>query len=165
MDKNPSPNFDEIITPILNNHHFARLSQINHHGNSILDHSMKVCRLAWRIAGKLNLDQRTVARGALLHDFFLYDWKEGSNSRRRFYELHKMHGFTHAREALKNAEANFTLNPKEKDIILKHMFPLNIRPPRYAESWVVTLSDKIVALSELGLYFRYNLKFFSRDKE
>lgn len=38
------------------------------------------------------------------------------------------------------------MNEKIEDIILRHMFPLNIRPPRYLESWIVTLSDKYVSM-------------------
>ena len=32
------------------------------------------------------------------------------------------------------------------DIIIKHMFPLNIKPPKYIEGWIVTLVDKLVSL-------------------
>ena len=30
------------------------------------------------------------------------------------------------------------------------MFPLNIHPPKYPESWVVTFADKYVSLGVLG---------------
>ena len=36
----------------------------------------------------------------------------------------------------------------ERDIIKRHMFPLNIRPPKYRESWIVCLADKICAVNE-----------------
>ena len=50
----------------------------------------------------------------------------------------------------------YNLNPE--DIIGKHMFPLNITPPKYIESWIVTISDKIISLSILAHpkeYYKY----------
>ena len=39
----------------------------------------------------------------------------------------------------------------EKDIIYSHMFPLiPTRPPKYLESWVVSLVDKVVATYEFA---------------
>lgn len=57
-----------------------------------------------------------------------------------------MHGFVHAREALYNSRKVFPhlMNNRIEDIILKHMFPLNIRLPKYKETWIVTLIDKNV---------------------
>ena len=37
----------------------------------------------------------------------------------------------------------------EKDIIVKHMFPLNIKLPRYRESYIVTIADKICSSYEV----------------
>jgi uncharacterized protein len=72
----------------------------------------------------------------------LYDWHVADKS-------HRFHGFIHAKCALKNAEQDFSLNPVERDIILKHMFPLNFRLPRYRESIIVTIADKICATREV----------------
>ena len=80
-------------------------------------------------------------RGALLHDYFLYDWHVPS-------ETHRGHGFTHARTALHNASRDFTLDAVERDVIERHMFPLNPVPPRYRESVLVCLADKICAIGE-----------------
>ena len=59
------------------------------------------------------------------------------------------HGFTHAREALCNAQTQFELNEIERDVIKKHMFPLNIALPRYRETALVSAADKISAVMEL----------------
>ena len=61
-------------------------------------------------------------------------------------------GFVHAAEALDNAIFYFPefVNARVSDIILRHMFPLNIHPPKYPESWVVTFVDKFVSLGVLG---------------
>ena len=38
------------------------------------------------------------------------------------------------------------LNKKIENAILRHMFPLNIIPPRYKEAWIVSVVDKLVSL-------------------
>lgn len=46
----------------------------------------------------------------------------------------------------------FTLTPVEEDIILKHMWPLTLKLPRYRESVLVSLADKIVSIKDtLGI--------------
>lgn len=47
------------------------------------------------------------------------------------------------------------MTDKISDIIVKHMFPLNIRPPKYAESWIITCVDKIVSLEILATQNNY----------
>lgn len=37
------------------------------------------------------------------------------------------------------------LTPIEKDIIMKHMWPLTAIPPRYPESFLVSFIDKLIA--------------------
>ena len=51
--------------------------------------------------------------------------------------------------ALDNAQRDFHLNAVERDVIRKHMFPLNLRPPRYRESVLVSCADKLCALGEM----------------
>lgn len=114
------------------------------HGNvSVYEHSLKVCYIAIRIVKtfNLNVDMRALVRGALLHDFFLYDWHVPCKGR-------KLHAFYHARCAYDNAKKEFELGKIEKDIILKHMFPVNISLPKYKESYIVSIADKISATHE-----------------
>lgn len=120
-------------------------TMIQHGSTTTLEHTMRVSYNAFRIAKVLRLQSEDVARAAILHDFFLYDWhdvrpKEG------------LHGFVHARIALQNAEERFELSLVEKDIILKHMWPLNLKPPRYMESFIVTMTDKYCSLTEIIQY-------------
>ena len=85
--------------------------------------------------------RKSLIIGALLHDYFLYDWHKERKGKH-------IHGFTHPAEALKNASEDFELNAVEADIIRKHMFPLNLKPPKYKESALVCLADKLSALEE-----------------
>ena len=140
--------FYQATEDILTNPLFESQVHYVHHGDvSIYEHVIAVSYRSFVVASKLKRDAVSTARGALLHDFFLYDWHvEGKKQRK---SLFKKHGFTHAKAALKNATTHFTLNRKEQDIILKHMFPLNLVPPRYFESWIVNLTDTAVTLKEV----------------
>jgi uncharacterized protein len=140
--------YGKIVKDILENTSFLGLQNYFHHDSSIFDHVKKVSYLSYRIAKYLKLDYRSAARGALLHDFFLYDWRNHSEPD---LAKEKYHGFAHPKIALKNSEENFSINEIEKDIILKHMWPLTPRPPRYRESFVVTFADKYVSSKELLL--------------
>ena len=78
----------------------------------------------------------------MLHDLFLYNWRKRENGRKG------LHAFTHPRTAYENASKLFKLNDKEKDIILKHMWPVTFALPKYKESYILTLVDKYCALNE-----------------
>ncbi len=116
---------------------------MQHGGVSVLEHSVTVaCAclvLAYRLG--ISVNERALVRGALLHDYFLYDWHERDRS-------HRFHGLIHARRALENAERDFLLGEIERNMILTHMFPLNFSPPRYRESVIICVADKICALAE-----------------
>jgi uncharacterized protein len=99
----------------------------------------------------LGWDHRAAARGGLLHDLFLYDWRTTTLDRGR-------HGFVHPRLALENASRIYSLNELEKDIIMKHMFPLTLQPPKYKESLVVCMVDKFCAVEET-----FNKYFYTKS--
>lgn len=58
------------------------------------------------------------------------------------------HGFRHPFFALARAEEDFELTPRERNIIVRHMFPLVPVPPTCREAWIVCLADKWCALRE-----------------
>lgn len=144
--KKPSSEYLEVVKIVLDHPEFQKRKTYAHHGEeSVYTHSIKVSFLAYRIAKHLPIDETEVALAALLHDFYDKPWQENKEKKSFF----RMHGFVHAHEAYVNAHLYFDelLNNKMDDMILRHMFPLNIRPPRYLGSWVVTISDKIVSLN------------------
>ena len=116
---------------------------IQHGSTTVFAHCVKVACFSLFLANKLHSPVNTHAllRGALLHDYFLYDWHEKNAG-------HRFHGFTHPATALKNAQEDFMLTPVEKDIIARHMFPLCPIPPRCREAWLVCAADKYCALLE-----------------
>lgn len=91
----------------------------------------------------ISCNERELIRGALLHDYFLYDWHD--KTRENYQHLH---GFYHPGIALRNAAKEYDLTLREKDIIEKHMWPLTVVPPCCREAWIVTTADKYCSLLE-----------------
>ena len=126
-----------------------------------LDHITSVTYMSYRWAKKAGLDVRATVRAAILHDLFYYDWHDKAM-------WHRPHGYKHPRFALNNArELNKEITPKEENIILRHMFPLTVIPPRYKEGWVVSLCDKYCATRELLIADRerYRTRFEEAKKK
>lgn len=125
---------------------------IQHGKISVYEHSFNVACLALFLVNHFHIevDEKSLVRGALLHDYFLYDWHVKDKS-------HRLHGFTHAKKAFFNATRDFKLNKIEIDIVLKHMFPLNLFSiPKCRESIIVCIADKICATTEIAsiTYFK-----------
>ena len=122
-----------------------------HGDTSCLTHSVAVayysCRLAERLGGAKRFEMRLLARGALLHDYFLYDWHEKSVIPP---PPEGLHGFSHPLTAHRNAKRDFDLTALEENIIANHMFPLTLlHMPTRRESWIVTLVDKYCSTVEV----------------
>lgn len=159
IDKNSNPEFFEIIDDIYSTPEVKSLSSFVQHSDiNRLDHITSVTYLSYLFSKKLGLDYVSTARGAVMHDLFYYDWHDGDWS-------HRPHGYRHPGFALKNArELDPAITEKEENIILRHMWPLTVIPPKYPEGMIVSLCDKYCAAMELLIadkpYFRQ--KFNSR---
>lgn len=134
---------------ILASEQFLRLKEFIQHGNvTVYEHCIHVALCAIKLNRTLyaNSKERELVRGALLHDYFLYDWHNADAPG----NVHpKLHGFYHPGIALKNATRDFVLSEREKDIIHKHMWPLTISNiPRCREAWLVCLADKYASTLE-----------------
>ena len=117
-------------------------SFVQHSDITCLEHSIYVSYISFLVCRRFNFDYCSAARGGLLHDFFLYDWhiKESHDG---------LHGFVHPYTALRNANKCFDLNDMEKDIIVKHMWPLTLKLPKYKEALIVSFVDKYCAIMEI----------------
>ena len=89
---------------------------------------LQVSYVAYGVCKFFGLDYSAAARGGLLHDFFLYDWKEYKAIRKKG---EANHGRMHPHIALENSLEHFALSEKEKDIIVTHMWPKTYQFPRY----------------------------------
>jgi len=157
MENQTDDEFKEIIGDIIANKKVQEMKKYRQHGNvDCFEHCYMVSYGCYRVCKKLNLDYVSGARAGMLHDFYLYDWRKKSQG-------HKpLHAFHHGLTAYKNASKEFTLNKREKDSIIKHMWPLIIIPPRYAEGFVLTLVDKCCTFKEMLKFYKNK---FRKDKK
>ncbi len=139
---------------ILQSRNFRRMKEHIQHGNvTVNDHVLNVARHSIALSEKLHIpcSKRELIRGALLHDYFLYDWHIPDKE-----HPHKLHGFYHPGKALMNASREYELTEREKNIIKRHMWPLTLIPPCCREAWIVTTADKWCSLMEtLHMYRRH----------
>ena len=118
---------------------------IQHGRVSTFEHCKNVADLSLSISRILpiKVDRRKLAVGAMLHDFYLYDWHKGDDG------SGKLHGFSHAARAYKNAKKYFDIDEDTGHIIRSHMWPLNLTSvPGSKEAWIVCIADKCVSLGE-----------------
>lgn len=146
---------DKRIRPILENliaegQLGKEAHYISHGTTTLLQHSIDVAEEALRIADRLHvhIDEEAMIRGALLHDYYLYDWHDSGKAP-------TWHGFRHPYIALHNARRDYDLGLIEQNVIWRHMFPLTPIPPMCKEAWIVCLADKYCATGETaGPYIR-----------
>ncbi len=136
--------YQKCIADLIDHESVQQMEGFRHHyRTNCLAHSLNVSYFSYRICRFCNMDYRSAARGALLHDLFLYDWRETDLEEGR-------HAFVHPRIALQNATDVSELNDIEQDIVLKHMWPLTPHMPSFKESLVVCMMDKYCTTLELG---------------
>ena len=144
----------ELAQPTLDRGgHLGQMADLTQHGStSTLEHSAAVAyvALAADMLLGLGLDEKALVTGGLLHDYFLYDWHDPAQAPDR------LHGFTHPRHALDNAECDFDLDDTTRDVISRHMFPFLPIPPRTKEGWLVCLADKACTSAEVILRHPYD---------
>lgn len=140
--------FLENVGDILQNPEYQKLGEFKHHSSSILDHCLQVGYLSYQIGRHLGMDTAALARGGVLHDFFLYDWRSDRFRCSSWADFKNSHAFRHPKIALQNAENYFDLSKREKDIILHHMWPATIIPPHYKEAYLVCAVDKYTACQD-----------------
>ena len=146
LRRNSAERFFRALHTLEQDPDVGRMKQFRQHrGNPTFAHCRSVAVASFRLAQRLGwrIDEDSLARGAMLHDFHLYTRKEA-------HVNCIGHAFGHPKRALQNAERVFSLNGKEKNIIRSHMWPLTLFSlPRSKEAFLVTLADKYCALREL----------------
>lgn len=141
--------FYDCISDLIQTPEVLAMGRIAQHSEEItrLEHSLYVSYVGFLMCRFLGLDARAAARGGLLHDLHAWTRDEDFAFRARLLLLHP-------KLALENASAAFDLTKKEQDIIVKHMWPLTLTFPRYAESFLVSMADKLCAVAEIVHLYR-----------
>ena len=151
--------FIYYLKEFITNDKYMELSNFMAHGSTtLLNHSINVSFLCYKHAIKKNkYDISSLVRGALLHDFYLYDWHDKNHKR--------PHGFFHSSVSYNNSKKYFKINKTEENIIKSHMFPLTLfKIPKYKESWLVQKMDKKATFMEMK-HKKDNICLYDYTKE
>ena len=130
--------FKQFYNTLAQQSGFEQIALFPQHGStSRLMHSIAVAYYSYRLARmtRLSFHWEELVRGALLHDYFLYDAQDGDPA-------HKWHWTRHPEVAVQNAKKDCSLTAIEEETIRCHMFPLTVKPPKYREGIMVSLVDK-----------------------
>lgn len=151
---NNDKEFQEIISEVINNKEVQKMHEFRQHfDTSCYMHCYEASYYCYKICKKWGLDYKSAARGAMLHDMFLYDWRVKGD--RKGY-----HAFTHGKSSCANALKVYDLNDIEKDMITNHMWPVTIKIPKSKEGLILTFVDKYCALKEGVYYLKVKLNLF-----
>lgn len=137
--------FEALACAYLEDESVRSMAAFVQHGSvSTLAHCIAVAKTSLSLATRLKLrvNESDLVAGALLHDFYLYDWHDRATARPR-------HATRHPLYAAENAARRFGVNARVEGVIAAHMWPLPpTRIPRTKEAWVVCIADKWCALAE-----------------
>ncbi len=137
--------FYSVAKRIIYDPEYQSMKKYVAHGRySVYDHSLRVAIYAYSYAKErsLDIDYESLIIGALLHDYYLYDWHKRG-------EGHRFHGLRHPFFAFKKAKRRYKLTPKICNMIRSHMFPFVFWVlPLSKEAWVLQKADKRCAIIE-----------------
>lgn len=135
--------FTNLVDDLINHPKVNQLSSYKQHLNtSRFQHSLNVAYYSFLFSKRLNVNTEDTVRAALLHDFFLYDWRTEQ-------PVAGNHVTVHPQQALLNAQTVTHVTPLMEDVILSHMWPLGSQKPKSKEAWIVSVADKVCTIMEL----------------
>ena len=135
---------ESIYQSFLNNEKILRMKDISmHRGSNCYEHCFKVAKKAIKKSlRRKDVNLEVVLLGAILHDYYLYDWRKDRSKL-------KKHGKNHPDIAIENAIKDFDISNDVKKVIKTHMWPINIKEyPNTKEARIVSLADKAVTIGE-----------------
>ena len=145
---------ETIYQAFLNDEKILRMKDISmHHGSNCYLHSFKVAKKAIKKSlNRKDVNLEVVLLGAILHDYYLYDWRKDRSKL-------KKHGKNHPTVAINNAVKDFDISEEVKKVIKSHMWPINIKDyPKSKEAKIVSISDKAVTIGEFLTSKKYKQK-------
>ena len=144
-----------IYERFLNNHLIEKMKEISmHRGSNTYIHCFLVAKRSIKkaIKKKKKINFEALLVGAILHDYYLYDWRKDR-------ALLKKHGSKHPFVARDNAIRDFGISSEVCDIIVSHMWPFNFKLyPRTIEAKIVAKSDNVIAFKEFLTSIKYKQK-------
>lgn len=136
----------ELVADILEHADIQALKQFRHHHYTTrFQHSLNVSYYNYLLCRFFRWDAVSAARAGLLHDLYFYETAAYERTDSPDLKSHSAH---HPEVAVQNAAVRFPLNPRERDMIAKHMWPVTRQMPHYKESYAITFVDKYAAILE-----------------
>ena len=137
---------ENLYQSFLHDEKIMRMKDIPmHRGSNCYEHVFTVAKKAirrCRRSCRKNLNLEVVLLGAILHDYYLYDWRVDREKR-------KGHGRKHQYIASENASKDFNISMEVKKVIESHMWPLNFHEyPKSREAKIVSFTDKEVTIRQ-----------------
>ena len=147
---------EDIYQDYLNNEKVKQMDTIHmHRGSTCYIHSFMVAKLAVKRAlrrKKKKLDLKSILIASILHDYYLYDWRDNK-------KLLKGHAKRHPFIAAQNATNDFNISSFVKEIIESHMWPYNFKYfPRTTEARIVCNADTHIAFKEAMTSIKHKKK-------
>lgn len=147
--------WNKYLDELVQNKYIQAMKFFIHHTKwTVLEHSIHVARKAILNASKKkDVDYQSLVRGCLLHDFYLYNWRDHE-------EYHKPHLKKHPQIAFENASKVFgDINDIEKEIITRHMWPVNAKGKiKHKETKICIMADKSCSIKEALSFWKKNNK-------
>ena len=145
---------EDIYQSFLHDERILKMRKISmHRGSNCYIHSFKVAKLAIKRAlrhKKGNL--QIILVGAILHDYYLYDWRTDKSKMRH-------HMSSHPYAAAENAERDFGIHEPVKKVIQSHMWPVNFSDfPKTKEARIISNADKAIYIKEISCSKAYKKK-------
>ena len=155
MDENEKNRLEGIYKDYLNNPLILKMKEVPmHRGSNTYIHSFLVAKASIKkaIKSKRKLDLESILIGAILHDYYLYDWRLNK-------KLLKKHAKSHPFIAKENAKRDFNISDKVAKIIVSQMWPFNFKlHPKTKEGWIVANKDTFIATKEALTSKKYKEK-------
>ena len=145
---------EDIYQSFFRDERIVRMKEISmHRGSNCFFHSFKVAKLSIKRAlrhKKGNL--HVILLSAILHDYYLYDWRIDRSKMRH-------HMSSHPYTAAENAEKDFGIHEPVKKAIQSHMWPVNFTNfPKTKEARIISNADKTIYLKEIVCSKKYKQK-------
>ena len=146
---------ETLYQSFLNDPRIQRMKEVPmHRGSNTYEHCFKVAKKAIRKAlrSRKDVDFEVIMLGAILHDYYLYDWRSDKSKR-------KGHASKHPAIAAENAFNDFNISKEIRKVIESHMWPVKFKEfPNTKEARIVSLADKSVTIGEAFTSKKYKQK-------
>ena len=145
IDDLQKQHLEELYQRYLNDEKVLRMKEVPmHRGSNCYLHSFRVAKVAIKhaLTKRKDVDLEVLLLAAILHDYYLYDWRKDKTKKRH-------HGSRHPFIAAKQAKEDFDVDEKVQTVIQSHMWPINIKCfPSTMEAKILSFADKKIATME-----------------